>query len=573
MRTAVGFAAFVAVFTSAGFGVLAPFVRLNRREVVLFAPLAYVAGIAATGTLLTVAVVLSVPLRLGTVLVAGSIVLASGLIAARRPRTRLAWRHERRSRFEWAITATAIVGVVVVLESAFRAARLEGLFGWDAGSFWVPKAEALALTGGLDERHFTTLPGPSYPPLVPVLQASAFAFLGDVDPARLHLVYWTILAGATLGAAAILSRYASPALAWTAVLLVAGAGEVVAHALVPQGDFLMDVFLAFALVFVVVFVRERRWEAAALALPFATAAVLTKREALLYIGAMALALAIATARRWRETWPWAAMLAGMAVAVLVPWRLWTRSHSLPGPGPEAGGLGLLDHLDRLGPTLDLVLTTLFWPPSWSLVMVAVVGAVCASIIAGREEGLLLGSFLALTIGAFLWVLWALPSVPLTRNASLNPVVRMCGAALVPCALCIPLLAQPILEPLRRRLAPGGMRAAAATGGAVLAAALAYPAIVLAVDGIPRFPSRNECSDRIATATPPFEVIYARTSSYRQARAIHERVVMLGFVDAQLLADGCGRWKVANLDVDTPEQLRGHLQDARRVGYDPWIERA
>jgi hypothetical protein len=503
----------------------------------------------------------------------GAVMLASGLVAARARHGRLGLPCRRSSAPEVAITAVAIAGTIIVLESAFRAARLQGLFGWDAGSFWVPKAEALAFTGGLDARHFETLPGPSYPPLAPVLQASAFAFLGDVDPALLHLAYWTFLVGAALGSGVLLSRFASPALAWASVLLVVGAGEVVGRAMVPQGDFLMDVFLAFALILVVLFVRERQWQAAALALPFATAAALTKREALLSLAAIAVALGVATIRRRRQTWPWAALLIGISMLALVPWRAWTAEHSLPGPGPEAGGSGLLDHADRMLPSVELVLSTLVAPGHWSLIVVAVVLASGASILAGREEGVLVATFLLLACAAFVWVLWALPSVPLTRNASLNPVVRMCGAALVPGALCIPLLAQPVLERLRRRLRPSSRRTTARATGAVFAAALAYPMLILAVDGLPRFPDRDECADRISTPQPPFEVVYARSPSYLRAKTIHEQVVRLGFVDAQLLADGCGRWKVVNLDVDTAEQLRGHLADARRVGYDPWIERA
>jgi hypothetical protein len=108
---------------------------------------------------------------------------------------------------------------------------------------------------------------------------------------------------------------------------------------------------------------------------------------------------------------------------------------------------------------------------------------------------------------------------------------------------------------------------------VVAVALAYPVAVLAVDGRPRFPSRDDCSDRITEPVPPFEVVYVRSPSLAQARAARDRLVSLGFVDAQTLADGCGRWKVVNLGVQTAQQLRGHLADARRVGYDPWIERA
>jgi hypothetical protein len=335
----------------------------------------------------------------------------------------------------------------------------------------------------------------------------------------------------------------------------------------------MDVFLAFTLVLLLLFVRERTWEPAALALAFAAAAALTKREAIVPLAAMAVGVAAATTGRKRETWPWAGALLAAAVLALAPWLVWVSSHSLPGPGPEAGGLGLFDNLDRLWPSVELVVTTLGDPGHWSVILAVVLLAVAGSLLARREEGIVVAVFLVLSTAGFVWIMWGLPSVPLTQNASLNPVVRLCGAALVPCALAVPILVQPLLDPIRARFASPSAGMHSRTIAVVAVVALAYPAAVLAVDGLPRFPDRDECSDRISRPVPPFEVIYARSGSYLKARAIHERVVGLGFVDAQLLADGCGRWKVANLDVDTAEQLRGHLADARRVGYDAWIERA
>jgi hypothetical protein len=58
---------------------------------------------------------------------------------------------------------------VVYLEAQFRAGRLAGLYEFDAWSFWVPKAKAIYLFGGLDRQLFHDLPGPSYPPLVPAV--------------------------------------------------------------------------------------------------------------------------------------------------------------------------------------------------------------------------------------------------------------------------------------------------------------------------------------------------------------------------------------------------------------------
>ena len=70
-----------------------------------------------------------------------------------------------------------------------------GPLRWDAWSFWVPKAKAIYFFGELDEQFFTELPGASYPPLVPVLDAAAFHVMGGPDVVTLHAQYWLLGVG------------------------------------------------------------------------------------------------------------------------------------------------------------------------------------------------------------------------------------------------------------------------------------------------------------------------------------------------------------------------------------------
>ena len=65
------------------------------------------------------------------------------------------------------VAAVGIALTVLFVEALFRRARLSGLYNWDAWAFWVPKGKAIYFFGGLDEGFFTSLPGSSYPPLVP----------------------------------------------------------------------------------------------------------------------------------------------------------------------------------------------------------------------------------------------------------------------------------------------------------------------------------------------------------------------------------------------------------------------
>src|SRR2546425_4235529 len=113
-----------------------------------------------------------------------------------------------------------IVGVVaaaltlVLLEGFFRAARLQGLTGYDAFAFWVPKAKAIYFFGGLDPQLFRTLPGPSYPLLVPALQAMDFRLMGAADATTIALQYWFLLAGFLFAVAGLLRPRVPLALIW-----------------------------------------------------------------------------------------------------------------------------------------------------------------------------------------------------------------------------------------------------------------------------------------------------------------------------------------------------------------------
>lgn len=575
MTEALGLVAFVLVFAAAGYGLLLAIAGLpSLRCAVLSLPFAYVLGLAGLGVLLTLEVIVGVPFGLASILGSAALVAAGGtVIAVRRGRPTQLPPFRGWTLGDALGGAALLAATVVVLEGAFRSSRLQGLFGWDAGSFWVPKAEAIFASGGLDERHFTTLPGPGYPPLVPVVQAASFELLGTAEMPALHLVYWSILAGFALAAGLLLSRFAGPVSGWAAVLLVLTAGEVAGGARTPQGDFLMDAFLAFALLLVLLWVRERQSPFLALSLVFVAAAALTKREALLALACLAVAAGIATARR-RRAWPAVAAVGATALAVTVPWRLWAAANSIGGDGPEAGGTGLVDNLDRLGPSISLVARTLVDPAEWSvLFLVAVLGVLASLAVRRREEALLVASFLALSAAGFVWVMWAFPSLPLTQTASVNPIVRLCGAALIPAALCAPLLLQPALDELRPEVVrPLAGRVRVAAVAIVLAAAAAYPAAVLAVDGLPRFPDRGECADELARPAEPFELVYDRRTSLREAEAVRERLVQAGFVGAVVRSDGCGRWKVVNPGVQTLEQARGHIEDARRAGFSPRLEK-
>ena len=576
IQALLGLAAFVGVFTFAGYGVLGA-VRGHRswRRLPHDLGLAYLLGIASLGGLLTLQVIIGVPLSLGSICVSAAVLGAGGLAVGRRRVADEPQPLRSTTPAEYVATAGLVVLTLIVLAASFRAARLQGLLGWDAGSFWVPKAEAIFFTGGLDEWHFSTLAGPSYPPLVPVLQAVSFHLSGGVDVVGLHLVYWSILAGFVAAALRLLSPLASPALAWGGVLLVIVADQLATEADNPQADVLMDLLLGLGVLCLVSWLVRRDAGLFASCLVFLGAAALVKREALLLIVCIAAALLVAEVRRLRTTWPYVLALVAVPFVVTVPWRVWFTRRSLPGDGPEAGPLALLDHLDRIFPSVRLVLETIADPALWSVIFVVSILAVVAALASGeRHVSVFALSFLVFATAGFVWVMWSFPTLPLTKAGALNPIPRLVGAALVPLALVVPVL---LTEAFKRTVPKRGhaptARLRAMTLGSAALVVLAYPAAVLAFSGAPRFPSRDDCA---ALASPledgSFLAVYARRETLRDALETRDRLLTMGFTGAEARSDGCGRWEVANPSVVTVDQARGHAEDARRAGFELRLER-
>jgi hypothetical protein len=461
----------------------------------------------------------------------------------------------------------------VVVEAYFRAGRLHGLFGFDAGAFWVPKATSLHATGGLDEMHFTALPGPSYPPLVPVLQAAFFEVRGGVDAVGLHLVHWSFLVGFVAASARLLLRVADPVLVWGTILLLLVAGQATKDALTPQADVLLDILLAIGVVLVAAWLLDQRRSTFVASLVFVGALGLVKREGYLLAACLAVAVLVARRPRGRSSWGYAALLGIVPFVVALPWRVWFTRRSLSGEAPEVGVTNLLDYADRIPPASWLVLRSFADVDIWPAVLVVAVVAACAALLAGdRVLPVFALAFLCLAFAGFVWIMWAVPSLPLTQDNALNPISRLVGGALLPVALLCPIMLQRVLDATGWPAlpAPTPHRRAAAIA-AVVAVAVAYPVAVLAFDGMPRFPSRADCAE-LAASDEAFVLVYDHRARLTAARAVRERLVEVGFGDAEVRADGCGGWEVVNPGVETREQARGHIEDARRVGFEPRLER-
>ena len=349
--------------------------------------LAYMLGVALLGVTLSLELVLGVPFSLATVVITGAVLVLASL-GVRRLFGR--WRPGPR---EGRLAGLGLVGaafgllVVVYLEALFRAGRLAGLSAWDAWAFWVPKAKAIYFFGGLDDQFFRELVNPTYPPLLPALEASAFHFMGSPDVSTLHLQFWFFACGFAAAVAGLLAPRVPGLLLGPFLLLVLVAPRVVGRNLDPQADFLLDYLFALAALLVALWLLEREpWQLVAASLLLG-AAMLTKREGLLLAACVIAAGLVASWRDRRYAWPrlgscsgvWHRHCSAVADLVLVP-------RSGEGELPESGFLGLLDHLDRAWPAFESVLSTVLDYDLWLVIPILVVAAIVLAFVGGARAG-------------------------------------------------------------------------------------------------------------------------------------------------------------------------------------------
>jgi hypothetical protein len=404
--------------------------------------LAYMLGVAGLGVLLVLELVVGVPFGLATVLLTCVALAAGGLVAGRllgRPRPALGGDDSR----GLAPVAVAFgAAVVVYLEAVFRAGRLAPLSNWDGWAFWVPKAKAIYYFGGLDEQFFRELANPSYPPLVPALEAAAFELMGSADTVTLHVQFWFFLAGFVAAVVGLLAPRVPALLLWPFLLFVLVAPRVVTRTLEPQADFLLDYFFALAALLVALWLLEQSpWQLVAASL-FLAGAVLTKREGQLLAACVLVAALVASWGMRRFAWPRLAAVGASVLVLAVPWRIWFTSRDLTSDLPGTGFLGLFDHLDRPWPALRSVLRAVSDFELWLLVLPLAAIAVGLAFVAGAR---VLPTYAALVYGlaaaGFVWVLWSFTELelPFVQDEGVNPIVRLTGSLVVLSAALVPLL--------------------------------------------------------------------------------------------------------------------------------------
>ena len=114
----------------------------------------------------------------------------------------------------------------------------------------------------------------------------------------------------------------------------------------------------------------------------------------------------------------------------------------------------------------------------------------------------------------------------------------------------------------------GARIAAA---AIVAVPLIGYPLVVAADGA-RFPSSEDC---VHKASPDergeLDLVFGRRDTTAEAELLLERVQGVGYVDAEISGDGCGRWKVLYDGITSYEQGSSSVAEARGAGLEAWLE--
>lgn len=422
------------------------------REVLRLTGAAYLSGLALAVLVMEDLLVVGVPFSAWAVVatcagigVAGA---ATGL-ALRRPWPRGGTERHREPLLALGVATAAIVAVYLV--ALARVAPHLGIWEPDAWTFWTPKAEAIYYFGGLDHQIFTTLPGPTYPLVLPALEAMNFAFMGRVDTLALHVQPFLLFCGFLWTAAGLLRPRIPLSAIWPFLALLCMAPNVHYTVLSPLADFPLGYFFACGGLALALWLQSRDRSLLLLSGLWLAAAMSTKREGLLLAVALVVAAALASLREWRSTWPRMALMVAAAFATTIPWRIWWHVNQLTGELPATGPTQWASSLGRVPSAFWLLVDRFTSPGLWLLLvpLVLLVGVAALRLPAARGLGVLylLTTFFALV--GFTWVFWAYPDLPTTVSGE-SPAPRAVSSLVLFSAALAPLLVTRIGQGLRRR---------------------------------------------------------------------------------------------------------------------------
>lgn len=328
----LGLAALDALLLVTGLGVLdALGVVRSGRDALRHSGLAFVVGWAAVGVVESWALVAGAPLTRWVVASICFGIAATGvLLRGRVPACRLRIVRESGA-WRWVALAGAVVVFVQLAALLWRTATQGAPLQFDAWAFWLPKARSIVDFGGLDTGvgGFTSFASPSYPPLVPALHATVFAFTGNTEASPLAVQEGVIAAAFFAALWSLLAVRVRPSILWPCLALLASLPNFTAMIGSSLGDEPLMLLLGLGSACSALWLLERDARYAALAAIFLAAAVLAKNEGMppAFVLAGTMLVAAIARRPRRPLWPALVLLAPLAA--FAPWRIWMHVHGLP----------------------------------------------------------------------------------------------------------------------------------------------------------------------------------------------------------------------------------------------------
>ncbi len=409
-------------------------------ELLRLAGCAYLVGLAGLSVLATEVLSLGGDLGVGVIigLCAGTtgVAVAVGLRLRRPLPAGLGWRSPREPFALLGVAACAIAAVLA--ESFVRVATTYGVWEWDAWAFWVPKAEGIYYAGGLDPTLFRSLAAPSYPILVPTLEAMDFHFMGAVDTVTLRFQFWLLMVGFVFAVAGLLRPLVPLVVIWPFLGLMLLMPEYELRSLAAQADVTLDYLFVLAALSVALWLLRREHWYLVPAGVFLAGAMSTKREGVL-LAACLLVAGLGAAALTRMGWPRLLATAAGAYVLTIPWRIWWSSHGFFNQTSPVSFPDLWHHSDRAWPGLKLVLRLAFSYNQWLVAVPVACAAAVLLVAAGRR--LLPGFFaalFALVVLGFTWIVWSISSLPLDTSDQ-TPLPRAVGALVLLCVALGPLM--------------------------------------------------------------------------------------------------------------------------------------
>jgi len=116
-----------------------------------------------------------------------------------------------------------------------------------------------------------------------------------------------------------------------------------------------------------------------------------------------------------------------------------------------------------------------------------------------------------------------------------------------------------------------VRTARRLAAAVIAVPLlAYP-VAVGADGV-RMPSVADCVRKAPPgATGNLDLVFGRRDTPAEAAELLARVRGVGYADAEMRLDGCGRFEVLYDGIESYAQGASSAAEARGAGLEAWLE--